>query len=125
MGQDNILKHRRLMNWAYIFMFFALFTAVTGVIAYLLSAKVAHAQDVEVWIQAQALWVMRSILFFITTSIFASLWFIPLHFYYWDTFLWVKGCTIAGIVFVFIAWMMLLNAFIKGLVRYVKKKAVF
>ncbi|ESK38854.1 hypothetical protein [Acinetobacter nectaris] len=125
MGQDDILKHRRLINWAYVFMFFALFTVITGVIAYLLSAKVAQAQDVEVWMQAQALWVMRSIMLFVATMIFAVLWFIPLHFYYWDTFLWVKGCTVVGVIFAFIAWMMLLNAFIKGLAKYIKNKAVF
>lgn len=125
MTQDNIKQHRRFMGWAYIFMFFALFTFVSGLAAYFLAAKVAHSEDVEVWVQAQAFWIMRNIILFMVMMAFAALWFIPLHFYTWDAMQWVTGCTIVGIIFIFIAWMYLLNSFIKGLPKFLKNKAVF
>lgn len=125
MTQDNIKQHRSLVGWAYFFMFLALLTIITGVIAYLLAAKVTQSQDVEVWINAQALWIMRTILLFTLMALFAALWFIPLHFYVWDAMQWVTGCTVVGIVFAFIAWMFLLNAFIQGLPKFLKNKAVF
>lgn len=125
MTQDSITQHHRLIGWAYFFMFLALFTVVTGLVAYGLAMKVAHAKDVEVWVQAQAFWIMRNIILFMLMAIFAVLWFIPLHFYVWDAMQWVTGCTIVGIIFSFIAWMFLINTFIQGFFKYLKKKAVF
>lgn len=37
----------------------------------------------------------------------------------------VTGCTVAGVVFSLIAFLFLLNAWLKGLSRFVKNKAVF
>ena len=125
MTQDNITQHHRLIGWAYFFMFLALFTVVAGLIAYGLAIKVAHAKEAEVWVQAQAFWIMRNIILFMLMAIFAGLWFIPLHFYVWDAMQWVTGCTIVGIIFSFIAWMFLLNTFVQGFFKYLKKKAVF
>ncbi len=125
MAKDIITQQRRMISLAYVFMFFALFTVVTGLIAYFLAAKVSRTNDVEVWLHTHALWVMRNVLFFILLSAFAALWFIPLCFYPWNAFQWVTGCVVAGVVFAFIAWMYFLNCFIKGLSKYFKHKAVF
>lgn len=125
MGQDNLEKHRRYIISAYIFMFLALFTVISAVFAYWLARKVAIVDDAEVWMQAQALWVMRNSVIFFVLAAFAALWFIPLIFFYWDSFIWVKACTVIGVIFSAIAWLFLLNAWLKGFTKYVQKKAVF
>ena len=124
MGQDNLEKHRRYMVMAYMFMFLALFSVFSAVIAYLLARKVTQV-DAEVWMHAQALWVMRNVIIFVILAAFAALWFIPLIFFYWDSMLWVKACTVVGVVFSTIAWLFLLNAWIKGFSKYLNKKAAF
>ena len=124
MGQDNLEKNRRYMVVAYMFMFLALFSVIGAVIAYLLARKVTQV-DAEVWIHAQALWVMRSVIIFIILAAFAALWFIPLIFFYWDSMLWVKACTVIGVAFGATAWLFLLNAWLKGFNKYLKQKAVF
>lgn len=125
MGQDNLERHRRYMTLSYIFMFLALFTVVTAVIAYFLARKVVQAEGVEVWMNAQSLWVMRSVILFIILALFAALWFIPACFIYWDSVLWVKACAVTGVVFSAIAWLYLLNAWLKGFSKYMQKKAAF
>ncbi|MEG2265600.1 MULTISPECIES: hypothetical protein [unclassified Acinetobacter] len=125
MGQDNIAQHRRYVAISYVFMFLALFTIVFAVFAYLLARKVATANNAEVWIHAHALWIMRNVLLFILMAFFAALWFIPLFFFAWDSALWVTGMTVAGVIFSAIAWLFLLNAWIKGVAKYFKNKAVF
>ena len=125
MGQDNIEQHRRYVAISYVFMFLALFTIVFAVLAYLLARKVATANNAEVWIHAHALWIMRNVLLFILMAFFAALWFIPLFFFAWDSALWVTGMTVAGVIFSAIAWLFLLNAWIKGVAKYFKNKAVF
>ena len=124
MGQDNLEKHRRYMVMAYMFMFLALFSVFSAVIAYLLARKVTQV-DAEVWMHAQALWIMRNVIIFVILAAFAALWFIPLIFFYWDSMLWVKACTVIGVIFSAIAWLFLLNAWIKGFSKYLNKKAVF
>ncbi len=124
MGQDNLEKHRRYMVMAYMFMFLALFSVFSAVIAYLLARKVTQV-DAEVWMHAQALWIMRNVIIFVILAAFAALWFIPLIFFYWDSLLWVKACTVIGVIFSAIAWLFLLNAWIKGFSKYLNKKAVF
>ena len=124
MGQDNLEKHRRYMVMAYMFMFLALFSLFSAVIAYLLARKVTQV-DAEVWMHAQALWIMRNVIIFVILAAFAALWFIPLIFFYWDSMLWVKACTVVGVVFSTIAWLFLLNAWIKGFSKYLNKKAAF
>ena len=105
--------------------FTALFTVISGVFAYWYARKITQVDDVEVWLQAQALWVMRNIVIYAILVFFAALWFIPLIFFYWNSALWVTGCTVAGVVFSLIAFLFLLNAWLKGLSRFVKNKAVF
>jgi hypothetical protein len=68
---------------------------------------------------------MRNVLLFIMMAFFASLWFIPLFFFAWDSAIWVTATTVAGVVFSSIAWLFLLNAWLKGLSKYLKNKAVF
>ncbi|EKU58766.1 hypothetical protein ACINWC323_3800 [Acinetobacter sp. WC-323] len=125
MGQDNIEQHRRYVVISYVFMFLALFTIVFAVFAYLLARKVAIVDNAEVWIHAHALWIMRNVLLFILMAFFAALWFIPLFFFAWDSALWVTAMTVAGVVFSSIAWLFLLNTWLKGIAKYFKNKAVF
>ena len=87
--------------------------------------KVAIVDNAEVWIHAHALWIMRNVLLFIMMAFFASLWFIPLFFFAWDSAIWVTATTVTGVVFSSIAWLFLLNAWLKGLSKYLKNKAVF
>ncbi|MDM1018715.1 hypothetical protein QSV37_00080 [Acinetobacter sp. VNK23] len=125
MGQDNIEQHRRYVAISYVFMFLALFTIVFAAFAYLLARKVATVDNAEVWIHAHALWIMRNVLLFILMAFFAALWFIPLFFFAWNSALWVTAMTVAGVVFSSIAWLFLLNAWLKGIARYFRNKAVF
>ena len=46
-------------------------------------------------------------------------------FLYWDSELWVTACTVLGVVFTAIAWLFLLNAWIKGISKFFNYKAVF
>ena len=125
MGQSNLERHRRYITSYYLLMFLALFTVITAVLAYWLARKVAMVDDAEVWIHAQALWVMRNAVIFLILALFASLWFIPLIFFYWDSMIWVKACTVIGVVFSGIAWLFLLNVWLKGFTKYLQKKAAF
>lgn len=125
MKQDNLSRLRRSIATSYVFMFFALFTVISGVFAYWYARKVTQVDGVEVWLEAQALWVMRNIVIYSILVLFAALWFIPLIFFYWDSALWVTGCTVAGVVFAMIAFLFLLNAWLKGISRFFKNKAVF
>ena len=52
---------RRSVAMAYVFMFFALFTVVSGIFAYWYARKITQIDYAEVWLQAQALWIMRNI----------------------------------------------------------------
>jgi hypothetical protein len=103
----------------------ALFTVISGAFSYWYARKVTQIDHAEVWLQAQALWVMRNIVIYSILALFAALWFIPLIFFTWDSALWVTGCTVAGVVFSCIAFLFLLNAWFKGLSKFLKNKAVF
>lgn len=125
MTQDTLIKMRRSVAMAYVFMFFALFTVVSGIFAYWYARKITQIDYAEVWLQAQALWIMRNIVIYSVLAIFAALWFIPLFFFDWDSQLWVKACTVAGVVFSFIAIIFLINAWFKGIFKFSQNKAVF
>ncbi|MFH7766088.1 hypothetical protein [Acinetobacter sp. BSP-28] len=125
MTQDNLSRLRRSIAISYVLMFLALFTVISGIFAYWFARKVTKVNEVEVWLQAQALWIMRNIVIYMILVCFAALWFIPLIFFYWDSAVWVKGCTVAGVVFAMIAFLFLLNAWLKGISRFFKNKAVF
>ena len=88
MKQDSLTKYRRSIAISYVFMFLALFTVISGIFAYWFARKVTQV-DTEVWLQAQALWVMRNIIIYTVLSLFAALWFIPLCFFTWNSALWV------------------------------------
>jgi hypothetical protein len=125
MKQDSLTKYRRSIAISYVFMFLALFTVISGIFAYWFARKITQVDNTEVWLQAQALWVMRNIIIYMVLSLFAALWFIPLFFFTWNSALWVTGFTVAGVVFALIAFLYLLNAWIKGLSKFIKNKAVF
>lgn len=125
MGHDPIDKHRRKIAVAYCLMFLALPTGVMALFAYLLARHVAYAEQSEVWLQAHGLWIMRNIALSFLIGLFASLWFVPLLFVYWSSALWVTATTMVGIIFALIAWLFLLNAWLKGIGRFWGKRAVF
>lgn len=125
MGKDNLSRQRRYITLSYVFMFLGLFTLITMFISYGLARKVAQVDQAEVWIQTHALWIMRNLVIFLILTIFAALWFIPACFIYWDSLIWVKACTVIGVFFAGIAWLYLINIWLKGLTRYLQKKAVF
>ncbi len=125
MAKDSITKSRRNIAISYVFMFLTLFTIVFGLFAYLFARKISLAQVMEVWLQTHSFWVMRNIVIYILLSLVASVWFIPLYFYYWDTYMWVTACTVIGVVFAIIAFLFLLNAWLKGMSKFFKNKAVF
>jgi len=125
MIQDNLSRLRRSIAISYVLMFFALFTVISGIFAYWFARRVTQVDEAEVWLQAQALWIMRNIVIYMILVCFAALWFIPLIFFYWDSAVWVKGCTVAGVVFAMIAFLFLLNAWLKGISRFFQNKAVF
>lgn len=125
MNSDTLTKMRRSLGMAYVFMFLALFTVVSGLLAYWLARKVSQLDYAEVWLQAQALWIMRNIVIYLVLAAFAALWFIPLFFFAWDSQLWVKACTVTGVIFSFIAFIFLINAWFKGIHKFTQRKAVF
>lgn len=125
MAKDKLSQYRRYIAMSYVFMFLALFTLVSGLIAYWLARHVNNSQGAEVWLNAQSLWIMRNVMIYLVLAVFALLWFIPLHFYTWDSSLWVTATTVIGVIFAFIAFIYLLNAWIKGLGKFFQNKAVF
>lgn len=125
MGQNENTRQRKYIAWAYVFMFLSLLTILPAIISYVLAARVVSIQDTEVWLNAHALWIMRNLVLFIFMLIFSALWYIPLAFFTWDSSLWMTGLTLIGVVFSFVAWLYLLNAFIKGVSKWFSHKAVF
>ena len=125
MKSDSLTKQRRSVAVSYFFMFLALFTVVSGIFAYWFARKVTLVDSAEVWLQAQAFWIMRNIVIYTILALFAALWFIPLHFVTWDSAMWVTGTTVTGVIFAFIAFIFLLNAFFKGVGKFFQNKAVF
>ncbi|NEU34912.1 hypothetical protein GN156_30090, partial [bacterium LRH843] len=64
MMQDNVTKYRRSIAISSVFMFLALFTVISGAFSYWYARKVTQIDHAEVWLQAQALWVMRNIVIY-------------------------------------------------------------
>lgn len=125
MKQDNLIRPRRSIAISYVFMFLALFTVIGGAFAYWYARKITQTENAEVWLQAQALWIMRNVAIYSILICFAALWFIPLIFFYWNSALWVTACMVMGVIFTLIAFLFLFNAWLKGLSRFFKNKAVF
>ena len=125
MKSDSLAKNRRSVAVAYVFMFLALLTIVSGIFAYWFARKVLKADTAEVWLQAQALWIMRNVVIYVIMACFAALWFIPLHFVTWDSSIWATATTVVGVIFAVIAFLFLLNTFVKGVIKFVQNKAVY
>ena len=72
MKQDNLSRLRRSVAISYVLMFFALFTVISGIFAYWFARKVTQVDEVEVWLEAQALWIMRNIVIYMILVCFAA-----------------------------------------------------
>lgn len=118
-------KNRRLILGAYVLMFLGLFSIIPTLLSYVFAYKVNKSEGEEVWLKTQALWIMRNIALYGILSLFAALWFIPLAFYPWDSQLWVKACMVVGTSLMLIAFLFLLNNFLKGMFKFMQSKAVF
>ena len=125
MGKDILSRQRRKITMSYFFMFLGLFTVVGVLISYALARSVAKVSNSEVWIHTHGLWIVRNVIIYLIMAFFAVLWFIPAMFIYWDSIIWVKSCTVIGVFFASIAWLYLLNVWLKGLIKYFQNKAVF
>lgn len=125
MGKDNLSRQRRKITMSYFFMFLGLFSIVGVLISYGLARSVAKESNSEVWIHTHGLWIVRNVLIFLIMAVFAMLWFIPAMFIYWDSAIWVKSCTVIGVFFSSIAWLYLVNVWLKGLIKYFQNKAVY
>lgn len=125
MVQAQQKKQQKQILLAYVMMFLSLFTLVPILLSYWLAARLTHVDDIEVWLNAHALWIVRTLLIFICISVFAALWFIPLYFFVWDQHTWVTACTIAGVIFSIVAWLYLLNSWLKGFMKFFQRKSVY
>lgn len=125
MGKEQQKQQQRQILFAYMFMLFTVFTLVPLLLAYWLAARITHIPDIEVWLSSHAFWIVRNLLVFASIAVFAALWFIPLLFLVWDQYIWVTACTIIGSIFAIIAWLYLLNAWLKGISRFCKRKPVY
>ncbi|MFB2539352.1 MULTISPECIES: hypothetical protein [unclassified Acinetobacter] len=118
-------KQQRMILIAYIMMLLTALIIVPSIVAYVLANNVLKQQGLETWLNAHALWIKRNIMIFVVMAVFAGLWFIPLFFVVWNANLVVTATTIIGGVFVAIAWLFLLNSFLKGIGAYFRRKAVY
>lgn len=125
MGKEQQKRQQKQILLAYVMMFLSVFTFVPIIFAYLLAMRLTHTEDIEVWLNSHALWIVRTLLIFICIALFAVLWFIPLYFFVWDQQTWVTACTIAGVIFAIVAWLYLLNAWLKGLIKFFQRKSVY
>jgi hypothetical protein len=125
MGQQQQKKLERQVLVTYMLMLLTIFTVIPLVITYWLAAKATNFSGVEVWLNSHVLWITFSLLIFFCIAVFAALWFIPLAFFVWDQHLWVTACTVVGVIFALIAWLYLINAWLKGIIRFFKRKPVY
>lgn len=122
--ERQMQRQQRTLTIAYISFFCALLTGVMALPAYFLAWRISKSPDVEVWLKTHCTWIMQNHFIFLSILLFASMWFIPSAFIVWDSVMWVKSMTVIGAVFVGIAWLFLLNAFVKGIGQYLFKKSV-
>lgn len=125
MGKEQHKKQQRQVLIAYFMMFLTVLAIVPMIIAYTIAMRLSYAPEMEVWLNSHVLWIMRSIMIFFCIAIFAALWFIPLIFVTWDQYIWVTACSVIGVVFALISWIYLLNSWIKGIIRFFKRKPVY
>lgn len=125
MAPSQHKKQGRSVLVAYLLMLLTVFTVVPLIFAYWLAIRTTTMPEVEVWLHSHGLWIARNLLIFACLAIFALLWFIPLAFFVWDQFIWVTACTIVGVIFAVVAWLFLLNAWLKGISRFIQSKPVY
>ena len=122
-AQDK--KQRTRILIAYVLMLLTVFSVLPLILGYWLASRAINMPDIEVWLHSHGLWIARNLLIFMSMAIFAALWFIPLAFFVWDQFIWVTACTIIGVIFAIVAWLFLLNAWLKGISKFIKRKPVY
>lgn len=125
MGQNQQKQQQRRVFTAYLLMLLTVFCIVPLIFAYWISMRLTNTPDMEVWLSSHCFWIARNLLIFICIAVFAALWFIPLAFFVWDQFIWVTACTIIGVIFAVVAWLFLLNSWLKGISRFIKRKPVY
>lgn len=118
-------KQERQILIAYLLMLLTVFSIVPFIVAYWLAARITHLPATEVWLSSHAFWIARNVLIFFCIAVFAALWFIPLFFFIWDQYIWVTACTVIGVIFAIVAWLYLLNAWLKGISRFIRHKPVY
>lgn len=125
MSQEQQKQQEKQILIAYVLMFLTIFSIIPLVFAYWIAARVSTQPEIEVWLSSHAFWIARNLTIFICIAIFSALWFIPLGFLAWNHSTWTMATTIIGVIFAIIAWLYLLNAWIKGIFRYIKHKPVY
>ena len=125
MSAERQKKQQKQILTAYLLMLLTILSIVPMILAYWLAVRVTQTQDVEVWLNAHALWITRSLIIFMSMALFSVLWFIPLAFFAWNELLWVNASVIVGVIFAMVAWLYLINAWLKGFIRYFRRKPVY
>lgn len=125
MSEQAQRQQQRKILLAYGMLLLTVFCIVPLLLAYFFAFKVSQVPDTEVWLQSHALWISRHVIIFGCMAAFAGLWFIPLGFVAWNSHLLVNATTIIGVIFAVIAWLFLLNALLKGFIRYLQRKSVY
>lgn len=113
------------LSLAYLFLLVALFTGIGVVLAYAVAWKIERNHKNEQWILAHARWIMRNSLIFSALLVLASIWFSPLLWTTWNADILTKSSIVLGSVILLIAFLYLLNAWLKGVGKLLFKKAVF
>ena len=72
MVQAQQKKQQKQILLAYVMMFLSLFTFVPIIFAYLLAMRLTHTEDIEVWLNSHALWIVRTLLIFICIAVFPT-----------------------------------------------------
>ena len=118
-------QQRTRILLAYILMLLTVFSVVPLILGYWFASRAINMPDMEVWLHSHGLWIARNLLIFASMAIFSALWFIPLAFFVWDQFIWVTACTVVGVIFAIVAWLFLVNAWLKGIFKFIKHKPVY
>lgn len=113
------------LSLAYLFLLTALFTGIGVILAYAVAWNIERNHKNEQWILAHARWIMRNSLIFSALLALASVWFSPLLWTTWNADILTKSSVVLGSVILLIAFLYLLNAWLKGIGKLLFKKAVF
>lgn len=113
------------LTLAYLLLLIALATGISAILAYAVAWKIERNTQNEQWILAHARWIMRNSLIFLALLALASIWFSPLLWTTWNADILTKSSIVLGSVILLIAFLYLLNAWLKGVGKLLFKKAVF